>query len=173
VDIWGVGGLIINCEALDISSQLKDLGKWMQGSRAPPALVFHMVRIFGSYAGYHDSNAIVTSDPSFDESPITVRPVPTMKVMPPPIAMGDVGPAPLSDSNVQSHIDLMTDQQLPRSHHYLPEISSMFERTCEYSGSLLVVDVLADVEKVTIVTVTWINTSHSQYLIYNTYTAST
>jgi len=37
VDIWGVGGLIIDCKALDISSQLKDLGRWMQGSSAPSA----------------------------------------------------------------------------------------------------------------------------------------
>ncbi|KAI9455621.1 hypothetical protein HD554DRAFT_2178403 [Boletus coccyginus] len=37
VDIWGVGGLIMDCEALDISSQLKDLGRWMQGSSAPSA----------------------------------------------------------------------------------------------------------------------------------------
>jgi hypothetical protein len=37
VDIWGVGGLIIDCKALDISSQLKDLGRWMQDSRTPSA----------------------------------------------------------------------------------------------------------------------------------------
>lgn len=37
VDIWGVGGLIIHCEAVDVSPRLKDLGRWMQGSRAPSA----------------------------------------------------------------------------------------------------------------------------------------
>ncbi|KAI9463172.1 hypothetical protein HD554DRAFT_2125292 [Boletus coccyginus] len=38
VDIWGVGGLIIDYRALDISSQLKVLGRWVQGSSAPSAL---------------------------------------------------------------------------------------------------------------------------------------
>lgn len=37
VDIWGVGELIVQCEALDISSELRSLGKWMQGSTAPSA----------------------------------------------------------------------------------------------------------------------------------------
>ena len=37
VDVWGVGGLIIDCNALDISSQLNGLGRWMQGSSTPSA----------------------------------------------------------------------------------------------------------------------------------------
>lgn len=37
VDIWGVGELIIQCRALDISSELHKLARWMQGSIAPSA----------------------------------------------------------------------------------------------------------------------------------------
>lgn len=36
MDIWGVGELIVQCGALDISSELLDVGKWMQAS-APSA----------------------------------------------------------------------------------------------------------------------------------------
>lgn len=35
-DIWGVGGLVVHCDAF-ISSQLTDMGRWMQGSSAPSA----------------------------------------------------------------------------------------------------------------------------------------
>ncbi|THU97186.1 hypothetical protein K435DRAFT_857810 [Dendrothele bispora CBS 962.96] len=39
VDIWGVGGLIIHCSltALDVTPELRDLGRWMQNSTAPSA----------------------------------------------------------------------------------------------------------------------------------------
>ena len=37
VDIWGVGGLILDCGALDISSELRGLGEWMRGSAPPSA----------------------------------------------------------------------------------------------------------------------------------------
>ncbi|GJJ14384.1 hypothetical protein Clacol_008648 [Clathrus columnatus] len=37
VDIWGVGELILRCEGLDVSSELKGLGKWMQEAPAPSA----------------------------------------------------------------------------------------------------------------------------------------
>ncbi|GJJ15307.1 hypothetical protein Clacol_009583 [Clathrus columnatus] len=37
VDIWGVGGLILQCEGLNISSELRDPGKWMQEAPVPSA----------------------------------------------------------------------------------------------------------------------------------------
>jgi len=37
VDIWGVGELILQCGALDMTSELRDLGKWMQDLTAPSA----------------------------------------------------------------------------------------------------------------------------------------
>jgi hypothetical protein len=37
VDMWGVGELIVQCGASDISLTLKALGKWMQGCIAPSA----------------------------------------------------------------------------------------------------------------------------------------
>ncbi|KAN0080641.1 hypothetical protein V8E54_003845 [Elaphomyces granulatus] len=35
VDIWGVGELIVRCGILGLSLELLDLGKWMQGEKAP------------------------------------------------------------------------------------------------------------------------------------------
>ncbi|KAF8508186.1 hypothetical protein BU17DRAFT_56879 [Hysterangium stoloniferum] len=37
VDMWGVGELIRKCGTLDISLELKNFGKWLQGSIAPSA----------------------------------------------------------------------------------------------------------------------------------------
>jgi hypothetical protein len=34
VDLWSVGALILQCRALGVSSELKNLGNWMQGSVA-------------------------------------------------------------------------------------------------------------------------------------------
>ncbi|GJJ06718.1 hypothetical protein Clacol_000914 [Clathrus columnatus] len=37
VDMWGVGGLILRCEGLDVSSELRELGRWLQAVPAPSA----------------------------------------------------------------------------------------------------------------------------------------
>lgn len=37
VDMWGVGELILQCKALDVSSKLSGLGEWMQGPEMPSA----------------------------------------------------------------------------------------------------------------------------------------
>jgi len=37
VDMWSVGELILQCGALGISLELKNLGKWMQGPIGPSA----------------------------------------------------------------------------------------------------------------------------------------
>ncbi|GJJ15907.1 hypothetical protein Clacol_010185 [Clathrus columnatus] len=37
VDMWGVGGLILRCEGLDVSSELRELGRWLQEMPAPSA----------------------------------------------------------------------------------------------------------------------------------------
>jgi hypothetical protein len=49
VDMWGVGELIIRSGAVDISSELRDLGKWMQGSAAPSAQdALHKIKAYQS-----------------------------------------------------------------------------------------------------------------------------
>ena len=37
VDMWSVGELILRCGALDVSLELQNIGKWMQGLIAPSA----------------------------------------------------------------------------------------------------------------------------------------
>jgi hypothetical protein len=49
VDMWGVGELIVQSKAVGISSELRNLGKWMQGSAAPSAQdALHKIKVYQS-----------------------------------------------------------------------------------------------------------------------------